>query len=127
MKGTTVTNLEVFIVFCARNNRRIFEIAGTEAAFLKSVEVINENTTIRIKDAVCTQESVSLTVSVPADTSVQNTISTIKKISAAHLREEVPQLAGVTQIWTKHYFAATHKPTAPTVQAFVEAQVKTFD
>lgn len=118
----TYVDIVVYVTFCARNNRKIFKIPGATEAFSAALQPLCEPFGFEVLHVSTVDSQADLILRLHGACSVQSCVTTIKKATTHALREKIPKLAQVTQIWTKHYLATTKKPTKHIIDTFLAAQ-----
>ena len=118
----TYVDIVIYATFCARNNRKIFEIPGVKDAFNDALQNLCEPFSFEVLHTSTAGARADLILRLHGTSSVQSCVTTIKKATTHALRERIPKLAQVTQIWTKHYMATTQKPTKQITDTFLAAQ-----
>lgn len=118
----TYIDIVVYVTFCARNNRKIFKIPGATEAFSAALQPLCEPFGFEVLHVATADSQADLILRLYGTCSIQSCVTTIKKATTHALRERIPKLAQVTQIWTKHYMATTQKPTKQIIDTFLAAQ-----
>lgn len=118
----TYVDIVIYVTFYARNNRKIFKIPGATDAFNEALQPICEPFGFEVLHVSTADSQADLILRLHGACSVQSCVTTIKKATTHALREKIPKLAQITQIWTKHYLATTKKPTKKIIDTFLAAQ-----
>lgn len=107
---TTVSLINYHFVFCPKYRRKIFLFPGVEERFKTYTKEI------------CEQKKIQFLQCLP-DQSPSDIMRWIKGASSRTLRDEFPELAGMTSLWTRSFFVSTAgSVSSDTIQRYVEEQ-----
>lgn len=116
--------MEIYhFVFCPKYRRKIFLFPGVEERFKTYTKEICEQKKIQILAMECHIDHVHLFLQCLPDQSPSDIMRWIKGASSRTLRDEFPELAGMTSLWTRSFFVSTAgSVSSDTIQRYVEEQ-----
>ena len=121
--ATTVSLIRYHLVFCPKYRRKIFLIPGVEDSFKKHVARKCKEAGIGILAMECHVDHVHMFVDALPQMSIPDIVWAIKGCTSHALRDEFPQLSGMSSLWTRSYFVSTAgNVSAKTIQRYVETQ-----
>lgn len=103
----TVSLINYHFVFCPYRRRKIFDIPNTETLFKKRVSEICEKHGLYILAMECHRDHAHLFINAPPQMSPHQIMKLIKGGTSRWLRENIPQLSHLKQLWTRSYFCST--------------------
>ena len=120
---TTVSFINYHFVFCPKYRRKIFLIPHVEERFKSLTGKICDEMQIEILDMECHKDHVHLFLKCWPSQSPADIMKKIKGASSHALRDEFPQLSGMSSLWTRSYFVSTaDNVSSETIQWYVNTQ-----
>ncbi len=120
---TTVSLINYHFVFCPRYRRKIFLIPGVEDRFKVLVRMICMDRGWDIIALECDKDHCHLFVSAMPTDSPHDIIKAVKGATSHALRDEFPQLCGMSSLWTRSYFCSTAGAvSSETIERYVKSQ-----
>ena len=120
---TTVSFINYHFVFCPKYRRKIFLIPHVEERFKSLTEKICDELQIEILAMECHKDYVHLFLKCWPSQSPAEIMKKIKGASSHALRDESPQLSGMSSLWTRSYFVSTaNNVSNETIQWYVNTQ-----
>lgn len=120
---TTVSSINYHFVFCPRYRRKIFFIPGVEDRFKELTEDICKDLKIEILAMECHWDHAHLFLKCWPTQSPADIMKKIKGASSYVLRDEFPQLAGMSSLWTRSYFVSTAgSVSSETIKWYINTQ-----
>ena len=120
---TTVSFINYHFVFCPKYRRKIFLIPHVEERFKSLTGKICDELQIEILDMECHKDHVHLFLKCWPSQSPADIMKKIKGASSHALRDEFPQLSGMSSLWTRSYFVSTADNVSnETIQWYVNTQ-----
>jgi putative transposase len=120
---TTVSMINYHFVFCPKYRRKIFNIPNVEDRFKELTISECKNHNIEILAMECHVDHVHMFVSVYPQMSIPDIMKVVKGATSHKLREEFPELQGMTALWTRSYFVSTAgNVSSETIKWYVDMQ-----
>ena len=120
---TTVSFINYHFVFCPKYRRKIFLIPHVEERFKSLTEKNCDELQIEILAMECHKDHVYLFLKCWPSQSPAEIMKKIKGASSHALRDEFPQLSGMSSLWTRSYFVSTaNNVSSETIQWYVNTQ-----
>ncbi len=123
IKEKIIANIKYHFVFCSRNKRKIFDIAGVEDRFRELTSNICELYKMDILDLKCSANTVYIYITAPPELSPTKISTIIKTASSRPIKEEFFELEEMTNLWTENFFVTTEKTVdTEVIKAFIANQ-----
>jgi putative transposase len=120
---TTVSLIKYHLVFCPKYRRKIFDIEGVEERFKELTAAECRKHDIDILAMECHRDHVHMFVSVYPQQGIPDVVRLIKGATSFQLREEFPQLKGMSSLWTRSYFVSTAGDvSSETIEWYIKTQ-----
>lgn len=120
---TTVSLINYHFVFCPKYRRKIFLIPHVEERFKELTRQICEELKIEILAMECHIDHVHLFLRCWPKQSPAEIMRKVKGASSHRLRDEFPQLSGMSSLWTRSYFVSTAgNVSSETIKRYVDTQ-----
>ncbi|MCH3949525.1 MAG: IS200/IS605 family transposase [Acidaminococcus sp.] len=120
---TTVSFINYHFVFCPKYRRKIFLIPHVEERFKELTRQICEELKIEILAMECHIDHVYLFLRCWPKQSPAEIMRKVKGASSHRLRNEFPQLSGMSSLWTRSYFVSTAgNVSSETIKRYVDTQ-----
>ncbi len=120
---TTVSLINYHFVFCPKYRRKIFLIPHVEERFKELTRQICKELEIEILAMECHIDHVHLFLKCWPKQSPAEIMKKVKGASSHVLRDESPQLAGMSSLWTRSYFVSTAgNVSSETIKWYVDTQ-----
>lgn len=120
---TTVSLINYHFVFCPKYRRKIFLIPHVEERFKELTRQICKELEIEILAMECHIDHVHLFLKCWPKQSPAEIMKKVKGASSHVLRDEFPQLAGMSSLWTRSYFVSTAgNVSSETIKWYVDTQ-----
>lgn len=121
--ATTVSLINYHFVFCPKYRRKIFLIPNVENRFKELTQQICEELNIEILAMECHVDHAHLFLRCWPMQSPAEIMKKIKGASSHVLRDEFPQLTGMSSLWTRSYFVSTAgNVSSETIKWYVDTQ-----
>ncbi|MCH3950355.1 MAG: IS200/IS605 family transposase [Acidaminococcus sp.] len=120
---TTVSLINYHFVFCPKYRRKIFLIPHVEERFKELTRQICDELKIEILAMECHIDHVHLFLRCWPKQSPAEIMREVKGVSSHRLRDEFPQLSGMSSLWTRSYFVSTAgNVSSETIKRYVDTQ-----
>lgn len=120
---TTVSFINYHFVFCPRYRRKIFNIPGVEERFKELTAEQCQKKDIEILTMECHIDHVHMFISVYPNMSIPEIMKLVKGATSIKLREEFPEIAAMSSLWTRSYFVSTAgNISSDTIKWYVDTQ-----
>lgn len=120
---TTVSFINYHFVFCPKYRRKIFLIPNVEERFKELTRQICKELEIEILAMECHIDHVHLFLKCWPKQSPAEIMKKVKGASSHTLRDEFPQLTGMSSLWTRSYFVSTaSNVSSETIKWYVDMQ-----
>lgn len=120
---TTVSFINYHFVFCPRYRRKIFNIPGVEERFKELTAEQCQKKDIEILAMECHIDHVHMFISVYPNMSIPEIMKLVKGATSIKLREEFPEIAAMSSLWTRSYFVSTAgNISSDTIKWYVDTQ-----
>lgn len=121
--ATTVSFINYHFVFCPKYRRKIFLIPNVETRFKELTQQICNKLGIQIIAMECHKDHVHMFLKCWPSQSPAEIMKNIKGASSHILRDEFPQLKGMSSLWTRSYFVSTAgNVSSETIKWYIETQ-----
>lgn len=121
--ATTVSLINYHFVFCPKYRRKIFLIPNVEARFKELTSVICQELKIEILTMECHIDHVHLFVKCWPQQSPSEIMKKVKGASSHALRDEFPELRGMSSLWTRSFFVSTAgNVSSETIKWYIDTQ-----
>ena len=121
--ATTVSLINYHFVFCPKYRRKIFLIPNVEERFKDLTRQICQKLGIEILAMECHVDHAHLFLKCWPVHSPSDIMKNIKGASSHALREEFPQLKGMSSLWTRSFFVSTAgNVSSETIKWYVDTQ-----
>ena len=121
--STTTSYITYHFLFCPKYRRKIFLIPNVEDRFKELTQGICKELKIEILTMECVEDHVHLFLKCWPTQSPADIMKKIKGASSRVLRDEFPQLSGMSSLWTRSYFVSTApKISSKTIKQYVGTQ-----
>ena len=120
---TTVSFINYHFVFCPKYRRKIFLIPNVEERFKELTRQKCKELKIEVLAMECYIDHVHLFLKCWPKQSPAEIMKKVKGASSHALRDEFPQLAGMSSLWTRSYFVSTAgNVSSETIKWYVNMQ-----
>lgn len=120
---TTVSFINYHFIFCPKYRRKIFLIQDVEKRFKELTRQICKDLGIEILAMECHIDHVHLFLKCWPKQSPAEIMKKVKGASSHALRDEFPQLKGMSSLWTRSYFVSTAgNVSSETIKWYVDTQ-----
>ena len=121
--STTVSLINYHFIFCPKYRRKIFLIPNVENRFKELTRQICNELRIEILAMECHVDNVHLFLKCWPTESPSEIMKRIKGASSHKLRDEFPELAGMSSLWTRSFFVSTAgNVSSDTIKWYVDTQ-----
>lgn len=119
----TVSLINYHFIFCPKYRRKIFQIPGVEKRFKELTQQACQKLQIEVLVMECHIDHAHLFLKCWPKQSPAEIMKEIKGASSHVLRDEFPQLKGMSSLWTRSYFVSTEKTISnDTIEWYVKTQ-----
>lgn len=121
--ATTVSLINYHFIFCPKYRRKIFLIPNVEERFKELTQQICDELGIEILAMECHKDHTHMFLKCWPSQSPAEIMKRIKGASSRKLRDEFPQLKGMTSLWTRSYFVSTAgNVSSDTIEWYIRTQ-----